>query len=43
MFVHWKDSSPADATCEFLDEFRARFPDIHLKDKVLRGESNVME
>ena len=31
--IHWKDQSPANASWEFADEFRLRFPSFFLEEK----------
>ncbi|KAF2298891.1 hypothetical protein GH714_028685 [Hevea brasiliensis] len=33
ILVHWKGLSPADASREYADEMRARFPSFFLEDK----------
>ncbi|OWM70560.1 hypothetical protein CDL15_Pgr014233 [Punica granatum] len=42
LLVHWTNTSPADATWEYADELRLRFPLFNLGDKGLEGKGNVM-
>lgn len=40
VLVHWSGTSPADATWEFLQDLRLRFPHIDLVGKVSKGWEN---
>jgi hypothetical protein len=34
VLIHWEGLPPADATWEFTDELKLRFPTFNLEDKV---------
>ncbi|PKI48160.1 hypothetical protein CRG98_031425 [Punica granatum] len=38
LLVHWSNTSPVDATWEYADELRLRFPQFSLVDKGPEGE-----
>jgi hypothetical protein len=35
LLIHWQGLSPAEATWEFMDEVKLRFPTFNLEDKVV--------
>jgi hypothetical protein len=35
VLLHWKGLAPSDATWEFADDIRCRFPEFSLEDKVV--------
>jgi len=38
VLLHWKGLAPSDATWEFADDIRCRFPEFSLEDKVVFEE-----
>ncbi|PKI43982.1 hypothetical protein CRG98_035658 [Punica granatum] len=42
VLVHWTNTSPAEATWEYADELRWRFPQFDLEGKGSEGEGNVV-
>jgi hypothetical protein len=39
--IHWKAHSPFDATWDFADDFKLRFPNFNLEDMVALKESTL--
>ncbi|PKI45685.1 hypothetical protein CRG98_034001 [Punica granatum] len=42
LLIYWSNSSPADATWEYVDELRLRFPQFNLAGTDFKGAGNVM-